>query len=723
MRPTLPRLSLCKLEARTQPSTTSMIAFGADAGGLPYVRLFDPATQTQVRAFLAYDAGFRGGVRVAELDVNGDGVPDILTGAGPGGGPHVKLFDGRTGALLASFFAYNPAFSGGVSVAVGDVTGDGKPDIVTAAGAGGGPHVRVFDLGGHLEKEFFAYSQSFTGGVNLTVGDPTGAGHADIFTGPGAGGGPQVRGFDLTTGTTVANFFAYNQAFAGGVTIAAADLNNDGRCEIITGAGPGGGPNVRVFSGTGSLQSQFFAFDPSYAGGIDVGAGDINGDAKADILVAAGLNGNARWRAFDAASAAKLADSTAFDFPFPGGVSVAGNCPQPIAAANADAVIAWDSILLDAIRVGKTPPPVAARAMAMMSAAVYDAVNAIVPQHALYHDTQVLQPNADLTAAAAQAAHDVLAALFPSQAATFDADLASWLGKVPAGSAKSAGIDVGQQAAAAILAWRANDGSGATVSYTPGTNPGDWQPTPPAFAPALLPQWPDVTPFAMTAGNQFRPAGPPALTSQAYADAVNEVEAIGSATSTTRTADQTQIANFWADGGGTMTPPGHWNQIAQDVSLQRGLSLAQNAQLFFALNIAEADAGIAAWDAKYAYNFWRPVTAIQNAGQDGNAATTADPTWTSMLTTPNFPSYMSGHSTFSGAASTVLAGFFGAQLGFTDHGDPTQPYTRSFASFTAAADEAGLSRIYGGIHYSFDNVDGLATGRALGNYVASNFLQ
>jgi membrane-associated phospholipid phosphatase len=227
----------------------------------------------------------------------------------------------------------------------------------------------------------------------------------------------------------------------------------------------------------------------------------------------------------------------------------------------------------------------------------------------------------------------------------------------------------------------------------------------------------------MTSGNEFRPAGPPALTSQAYADALNQVQAIGSSTSATRTQDQTDIANFWADGGGTFTPPGHWNQIAQDVSLQRGLSLAENAQMLFALNVAEADSGIASWDAKYAYNFWRPITAIRNAGSDGNAATTSDPAWTPLLVTPPFPSYMSGHSTFSGAASTVLAGFFGADLPFTDHGDPAQTFTRSFTSFTAAADEAGLSRIYGGIHYSFDNADGLTTGRSVGQLVVTSLLQ
>jgi membrane-associated phospholipid phosphatase len=719
-RKVLPRL--VRLEDRTQPAASAVIAFGADAGGLPYVRLFDPASNSQVRAFLAYDPSFKGGVHVAEADVNGDGIPDVVTAPGAGGGPHIKVFDGRTGALLSQFFAYAPSFAGGVSVAVGDVTGDGKPDIITGAGAGGGPHVRVFDLAGNLEEQFFAYDASFTGGVNVAVGDTAVAGKGDIITGAGAGGGPHVKVFDGNSGTTLASFFAYGAGFSGGVSVSAADLSGTGVADIITGAGPGGGPHVKVFNGTGGLQSQFFAFDAAFTGGVRVGADDVTGAAQPDIVVAAGLNGNARWRAFNATTLAKVADSTAFAFPFAGGVTVAGSTPEAITLANADAVVGWDAIALNAIRVDKTPPPKAARALAMMSAAVYNAVNAIVPLHAFYHDTPTLQPTADMTAAASQAAHDVLVSLFPAQTATFDAALATWLGKVPAGTGETAGVTLGQQTAANIIALRANDGANTTVTYTPGTNPGDWQPTPPANAPALLPQWPNVVPFAMTAGNEFRPAGPPALTSQAYADALNEVQAIGSATSTTRTADQTNIALFWADGGGTFTPPGHWNQISQDVSLLRGQSLAENAQMLFALNAAEADSGIAAWDAKFTYNFWRPVTSIRNAGADGNAATTADLAWTPLLVTPPFPSYMSGHSTFSAAASTVLSGFFGADLPFTDHGDPNQTLTRSFTSFTAAANEAGLSRIYGGIHYSFDNTDGLATGHSIGQLVVSSLL-
>ena len=240
----------------------------------------------------------------------------------------------------------------------------------------------------------------------------------------------------------------------------------------------------------------------------------------------------------------------------------------------------------------------------------------------------------------------------------------------------------------------------------------------------MSPQWGGVTPFGIQSIAPYMPPGPPALDSQQYADDLNLTEELGGVNSTMRTQDETESAQYWADASGTMTPPGHWNQIAQDVSLRKGLSLAENAQLFFVLNVAVADAGIVCWDAKYTYDFWRPVTAIRNADQDGNPNTTADPNWTPLWPTPAFPEYTSGHSTFSGAASTVLAGFFGTdKVSFSDAGDPSQPYTRSFTSFSQAADEAGMSRIYGGIHFMSANLDGLASGRAIGQYVANHLMQ
>jgi membrane-associated phospholipid phosphatase len=214
------------------------------------------------------------------------------------------------------------------------------------------------------------------------------------------------------------------------------------------------------------------------------------------------------------------------------------------------------------------------------------------------------------------------------------------------------------------------------------------------------------------------------MNSEEFTAAFNYVKGIGAVDSTTRTPEQTQIALFWADGAGTATPPGHWNLIAQDVSKAQHNTLAEDARLFALLNIALADAGIVSWDAKYAFNFCRPITAIRNAGNDGNPSTTADADWTPLIATPPFPSYTSGHSTFSAAAAAVLAGFFGTdQVTFTSSGENPAASARTFTSFSQAAAEAGVSRIYGGIHWDFDNTAGLASGKAVGEYVISHVLR
>jgi membrane-associated phospholipid phosphatase len=286
------------------------------------------------------------------------------------------------------------------------------------------------------------------------------------------------------------------------------------------------------------------------------------------------------------------------------------------------------------------------------------------------------------------------------------------------------GYQLGTYVADLVLDWRSADGASTTVPYIPSAEPGAWRRTPPFFRPPELPQWPYVTCFALTNGAQFRPTGPPSLTSTQYAADFNQVKSLGAANSTNRTAEQTLIARFWSDFSYTVTPPGHWNQIAQNVATNRGLSLAQNARLFALLNIAMADAAISVWDAKYVYNFWRPVTAIQNADVDGNPETVADPSWTSLLNTPAFPEYVSGHSAFSAAASTVLTRFFGTDaVSFTVGSDAVPGVLRTYQSFSFTADEIALSRIYGGIHFLSADVDGLRIGNAIGAYVDENFLQ
>ena len=393
-----------------------------------------------------------------------------------------------------------------------------------------------------------------------------------------------------------------------------------------------------------------------------------------------------------------------------------------VAQTNSDVVLDWNATLLNAIHTDKTAPPVASRNMAIAQAAVFDAINSITKTYKNYHFAGTAPTGASPDAAAASAAYNVLLSLYPNQKTFLDNALETSLAKIANGTAKDTGITFGKTIADSILTLRSNDSANATVNYTSGTNPGDWQPTAPAFAPPLLPQWGNVTPFGLTSGSQFRPAGEPALTSDQYTTEFNQVKDLGSLNSTTRTADQTQIANFWADGSGTFTPPGHWNQIAQNVAASKGNSLVDNARLFAMLDLSLADAAIASWDAKYTYDFWRPITAIQNADKDGNPNTTIDPNWQPLLITPPFPEYTSGHSTFSGAAATVLTTLLGDNISFTTNSLGTPGVYRTFTSFTTAANEAGISRIYGGIHFNSANVDGLATGKSVGNYALQNLL-
>ncbi len=333
----------------------------------------------------------------------------------------------------------------------------------------------------------------------------------------------------------------------------------------------------------------------------------------------------------------------------------------------------------------------------------------------------VADPDTNVDAAVAQAAHDVLVAVYPAQQASLDATLSEYIDDIPDGDAKTNGLDLGAYVAAEIVALRANDHSADVVPYTPGNEPGDWQPTPPGFQPAMLPNWATVTPFAMPSTSYFRGGGPPALGSRLYAVGVRQLQAIGSKTSTVRTSEQTSIAMFWADMPGTITTVGRWNVVARDASALEGLTLEQNARLFALLNVALADAGIVAWDAKYSFNFWRPITAIRAADTDGNRWTTADPGWEPLLTTPAFPEYVSAHSTFSGAAAEILKRYFGTdRVPYTIASFSNPAVTRSFDSFRRGAMEAGASRVYGGIHYCFSNTGGLRRGRDVALYVLRN---
>jgi membrane-associated phospholipid phosphatase len=390
-----------------------------------------------------------------------------------------------------------------------------------------------------------------------------------------------------------------------------------------------------------------------------------------------------------------------------------------------DMVLRWNEVALDTIRAERTPPPMAARNLAIVHVAIYDAVNAVLRTHQYYAVNAIPDAGASPEAAAAAAAYHTLTALYPGRKAVFDRALAETLTDVPATPGRDIGLDLGQFMAQKILDMRCDDGADqAKTDYQPVRAAGLWERTPPRQDAPLYPGWGRVVPFAMKPGTQYKMPGPPPLNSAAYTAAFREVHVLGGKRSSRRSEEQTQIALFWADNAGTVTPPGHWNVIAQTVARQRGTTLAENARLFALLNMSLADAGIYCWLIKFNYGYWRPVTAIHRAHEDGNPDTDADPTWESLIETPPFPSYASGHSTFSGAAAATLASFFGSdRIRFTSTSDGLPGVTRTFESFWAAAEEAGMSRIYGGIHWQFDNVDGLASGKMLGKYVHRHYLQ
>ncbi|WP_413925129.1 Ig-like domain-containing protein [Candidatus Accumulibacter phosphatis] len=389
-------------------------------------------------------------------------------------------------------------------------------------------------------------------------------------------------------------------------------------------------------------------------------------------------------------------------------------------AVQADAVLEWNDLALRAVQLDVTDPPVATRTLAMVSLAQYDALAATEGTPAYLVGRSVSGP-VSAPAAVAVAAHRVLSQTYPAQQAVFDSALAADLAAIADGEAKDRGIALGLAIADAVLALRTHDGSQDFAAYDGSTALGQWRPTGPMFDVADDPQWGTVQPFALRSPDQFRPAAPPALDTAAYAASVEEVKRLGSATSSERTADQTVQALFWADGKGSYTPPGHWNQIAEEVARAKGNSLAANARLFAQLNVALADAAIACWDAKYAYGLWRPETAIQNADLDDNAATTVDSAWRPLLLTPPHPEYVSGHSTFSTAAAGILAATFGDATAFSTTSATLPGVTRSFTSFTQAAQEAGRSRIYGGIHYEFTNQAGQQLGTQVAEAVLARF--
>jgi len=440
----------------------------------------------------------------------------------------------------------------------------------------------------------------------------------------------------------------------------------------------------------------------------------------------------------------------------------------------------WNEIAVNASGLDHTPvapgenrvfgeqlgPGRSSRAMAIVHIAIFEVANAIEGGYRSYTDLSPERQDTSLKAAIAQAAHDTLAALFPSQAASFDDRLAHDLQRIRDGRSRARGIDLGRRAAAAILALRAHDGSHHAeprvgVDFSTSDEPGKWRQDPISHIPlALGAHWGEVTPFVMKSADQFRVPPPPAMESRKYTAAYNEVKRLGGdgvVTRTARTKDQTIAGIYWAyDGTPRLgTPPRLYNQIAAQIADQMGSNASETARLLALVHLAMADAGIAIWESKYFYEFWRPVTGIREADPgtgptgagDGNPSTAGDPAFMPLGApasnrngpifavnfTPPFPAYPSGHAGFGGALFQILRRFYGTDhIAFTFVSDELNGVTRDnngkvrplvprrFASLSEAEEENGQSRIYLGIHWSFDKTEGIAQGRRVANYVFDN---
>ncbi len=387
-------------------------------------------------------------------------------------------------------------------------------------------------------------------------------------------------------------------------------------------------------------------------------------------------------------------------------------------SASGAIVIAWNKELLHIVLTPGAQPATVhpTRSYAILHAAIYDAIVSITRDAPPYLFSVNAPSTARPDAAAAEAGHDILAALYPRWKAALDQQLASELATIPDGAGKQQGIQVGQAVAARLITVRTDDGSATTLlPFVPGNQPGDYQLTPPKFAAPVFTTWDNVTPFVLNNAAQFRPGPPPAVTSQADAQALNEVESLGQNTSTTRTPEQTVIAKFWA---GPIWNT--WNEIAENAAIAHHTNLETTARLFAVLNLSFADSTIAFYDAKYHYQLWRPVTAIRLANTSGNPAIVGDPTWTPLAPTALDPAYPSAHGVISGDGATVLADFFGDQDQVRVTSDVLPGPVRTFTSYTDVATEAGLSRIYAGQHTRIEIEVGSELGQNVAQFVVSD---
>ena len=399
---------------------------------------------------------------------------------------------------------------------------------------------------------------------------------------------------------------------------------------------------------------------------------------------------------------------------------------SPLVAAD-NAVLYWNQQALDATRLARNPPPISSVFFATYHVAIFDAVNGIAHTRHGWLVNDPAPTGADLNAAVAGAAHAVLVALWSASSNPHNLEAAyeKALADIPDGSPKTDGIAWGEHVAQLVLARIAQSGYNKPIpgKYS-SDDAGKWRETPPGFRPPTLPFWGHVTPFVMTSPDQFRAPPPPALDSKQYADESEQIAKIGARDGSDRTEYQTLSAAFWSDDLGTATPPGHWNIIAQDLARRNQLSVPDAARLFALLDMAEADACIACWDTKFFYRTWRPETAIRQLTPALNPAAVVHPDFIPLLVTPSFPSYTSGHSTFSAAASRILERFFGTDdIEFSVTSDGLPGAVRTFKKLSDARDEIGMSRLYAGIHFMVDNLEGQKAGIKIADWAFDHALQ
>jgi len=382
------------------------------------------------------------------------------------------------------------------------------------------------------------------------------------------------------------------------------------------------------------------------------------------------------------------------------------------AAARAeDEVVHWNRVATEQAAASQTDPITESRVFAMLHVAMYDAVNAADPRDTSYLERRPSAPGASAPAAAAAAAHDVLVQTLPTLSAAFDRELESSLQALPQGKATDDGVALGRAVARVVLAARKSDGADHKMSSAAGTKPGAYRPTPPDLTPAFMAQWGSVKPFALRSPAQFRPGPPPAVDSDQARRDVEVVRAVGAKDGSTRVDEQSEVARYWYENSTQ-----GWNRITREVAGTRGLDLHDDARLFALVNMAMADGYISVFDAKYHYLYWRPVTAIREAGGSD---------WLSYLGTPPIPDYPSGHTVAGAAVATVLARFFGSDyVAFQMvSGAPYPGITRRFWSFSQAARENGASRVFAGIHFPTAVDQGYVEGESVGNWVFEHGLK